>query len=749
MSGFTTVTAIIKDSSSNIYTNARVVATLDQSFLPAGSGPPLLAGRSVFSTFEIAITDSFGNLTLTLADVNQITPPGCVWDFTVVNNTGLIGFTLQNQVITGATQDISAALQAVAAPLNPAAGNITPLSVTSPRINNTYYVDGIVNTTIQQAINQASAAGGGLVIVPPGTYPQSATLTIPSNIVLLGSGWDTLLTVTRPNFDVIQNSDQVNGNSNIFIIGIKVDGTGGLGSGVQRPIYFQKVTNFEVASCFLTNMRTHGILMENGCFQGSIHHCRIDTNQVGTGIELGNGPIAATSVVNDIRIESNYVANTAADGIFCLGASTAGQYGTSGIVVTDNDVVSPGDTAIEIGVGCQNCTVTGNRVKLTAAGTTGITGRSVRGCAYQNNTVVGNNSAMQTAYLLWNQAGDNTINQNCHMGNNVADSVPIAFKMTCPASGLDNGMFIGNKQFNCATPYSFSGNETNVYRIGNDDGVFQLPASAPFLIDATNAQPRVQKNGDVAWWFRNTAQSVSAGGLWRLSTNGTSLELDMNNAAGGDFSSFITALQFDNAGDVIFAQNKAVFAGLAGFEVRNGLLGKWFSDGGATLKAQIDGSTGNAIFGSVTPSQTAGIVGTNTNNSANAGSVGEFISATLASGSSISLSTGTPANVISISLTAGDWDVSGSVAFTFGATTSVTNLIGSISTTSATHGGLGQTTAYAAAANVPTAAVDEQMSLPMVRLSLAGTTTVFLVASGGFTVSTLKAYGVIRARRVR
>jgi hypothetical protein len=50
---------------------------------------------------------------------------------------------------------------------------------------------------------------------------------------------------------------------------------------------------------------------------------------------------------------------------------------------------------------------------------------------------------------------------------------------------------------------------------------------------------------------------------------------------------------------------------------------------------------------------------------------------------------------------------------------------------------------------VPTAAVDPAFTTPVVRLSLAATTTVYLVSRATFTVSTLKAYGTIRARRVR
>ncbi len=143
------------------------------------------------------------------------------------------------------------------------------------------------------------------------------------------------------------------------------------------------------------------------------------------------------------------------------------------------------------------------------------------------------------------------------------------------------------------------------------------------------------------------------------------------------------------------------------------------------------------------------IVGTPTNDSAPAGVVGELLSATVATGSSVSLTTATTANITSVSLTAGDWDCSGTVDYTFGATTNYTGLQQGISTTSATLGAQDTFTSQVTAGNVPTAAIDMALPTGTVRVSLAGTTTVFLVAKGTFTVSTLKGYGTIRCRRVR
>ena len=143
------------------------------------------------------------------------------------------------------------------------------------------------------------------------------------------------------------------------------------------------------------------------------------------------------------------------------------------------------------------------------------------------------------------------------------------------------------------------------------------------------------------------------------------------------------------------------------------------------------------------------IVGVSTNSNASAGVIGEYATATIATGSSVTLTTATTATVTSISLTAGDWDVWGVVDYTAGATTSITNFRQGISTTAATLGAQDTFTSDSFAAMVPTAAIDLAKGSPTARISLASTTTVYLVANSTFTISTLKAYGSIFARRRR
>jgi hypothetical protein len=144
------------------------------------------------------------------------------------------------------------------------------------------------------------------------------------------------------------------------------------------------------------------------------------------------------------------------------------------------------------------------------------------------------------------------------------------------------------------------------------------------------------------------------------------------------------------------------------------------------------------------------ITGTNTNNNASAGQIGEYIESSILIGSAISLTTNVVANVTSISLTAGDWDVAGIVrVHSNSATTSFTQAIAAISLTSATLDPEKQANIFTPAA-VPTAGINYcALGIPATRVSLASTTTVYLVVRSAFTVSTAQAYGNITARRIR
>jgi hypothetical protein len=160
--------------------------------------------------------------------------------------------------------------------------------------------------------------------------------------------------------------------------------------------------------------------------------------------------------------------------------------------------------------------------------------------------------------------------------------------------------------------------------------------------------------------------------------------------------------------------------------------------------------TGNPVFDTSPTITTPNIVGTGTNNNASAGSIGEVLTAALAGGSATSLTSNTPKTVTSLSLTAGDWDVWASGGFTNAATTSFTAAIVCISdTTNALSAyGVDGECRHKFAAVVPNT---DALVFPAgtVRISLAATTTVYLVLFATFTVSTAGGYGKISARRRR
>jgi hypothetical protein len=175
--------------------------------------------------------------------------------------------------------------------------------------------------------------------------------------------------------------------------------------------------------------------------------------------------------------------------------------------------------------------------------------------------------------------------------------------------------------------------------------------------------------------------------------------------------------------------------------VANLTAGRSISGSDATL------STGNLTFSA----SGKGVAGTTTNNSADTGVVGEYVVSTV-SNTTVTLANNTAANITSISLTAGDWDVQANLQFDIGATTNMTYWYSTVSTTSGT---LNTSTTNSSNGVAPTAAgtvfgaTAFTFLSPVARVSLSATTTVYLVAQAGFTVSTLKAGGTIRARRIR
>ncbi len=166
---------------------------------------------------------------------------------------------------------------------------------------------------------------------------------------------------------------------------------------------------------------------------------------------------------------------------------------------------------------------------------------------------------------------------------------------------------------------------------------------------------------------------------------------------------------------------------------------------GALLGSTVNGvGTGSSGFvAGISPTLTTPTIQGVTNASnAGAGNVGEYVSATA---SSVALTTAAAVNATSISLTAGDWDVSGGFSIT-DTSSNMNNGVCGWSTTSATFGPNGT---YAQVGGSSLALNSYSNSVPMGRLNLTSTTTVYMVCEAIFSSGTVNAGGIIQARRVR
>lgn len=157
---------------------------------------------------------------------------------------------------------------------------------------------------------------------------------------------------------------------------------------------------------------------------------------------------------------------------------------------------------------------------------------------------------------------------------------------------------------------------------------------------------------------------------------------------------------------------------------------------------------GAASATSLAFSSTSGIIGSTTNDNAAAGSVGQLVESVVTFASpTTGFSTGVAKNITSISLTAGDWDVMAQFGSVPAAGTTTTEVIGSISLTSDTLDA-GEYQSRQDGLSLAAGRISGG-TLARRRISIASTTTVYLVARFAFAVSTMGGSGFINARRIR
>jgi hypothetical protein len=254
----------------------------------------------------------------------------------------------------------------------------------------------------------------------------------------------------------------------------------------------------------------------------------------------------------------------------------------------------------------------------------------------------------------------------------------------------------------------------------------------------------LQSNGSAPTWVAQSTLSVGT------ATNATNTAITDNTSSSATWYPTIVSATTGNLPQTT-SSTKLSFVPSTGILTATGFSGALNGAVGATTPSTGAFTTITASS-TITPNSTAGIVGTTTNDNTQTGSVGEYVVSSVPSGSRVSMTSGaSPATVTSISLTAGDWDVSGNFVAFLLSSTLVQYLLAGISTGSTTFsfGDSVVGTGYTTGGQAIGAYTNPSFAIPVTRVSLSSTTTIYFNAQVGFTVTGLEIYGAIRARRVR
>lgn len=259
------------------------------------------------------------------------------------------------------------------------------------------------HTTINSAITALGATGGKVVLLE-GQFAIAASINLPSNVSLEGQGSGTVMQIPNANnttFNVIQNSDSVNGNTGLGIYNLKIDGNKASNTaGTQQGIFLSKVTYSTIQNVTVVNMRNNGISLSGSTNSSFNNMIRGNTVQ-GNGT---NGIVLNPSF--NISITENTVQGNSSNGISLVSGSNNNM--VSGNIVQDN---------AQIGIQVQSSNynvVLGNTIRGISTSFEGIGLSSA-----SNNTINGNTIQGASSGFYSSSSNNNVIAGNTMQGNRI------------------------------------------------------------------------------------------------------------------------------------------------------------------------------------------------------------------------------------------------------------------------------------------------------------------------------------------
>lgn len=339
-------------------------------------------------------------------------------------------------------------------------------------------------TNAEVTINAAIAAlpsGGGTVVLREGTYTVSGAIDLPSNVTLAGAGPATVIKVVNAlsstTFGVIENADQVSGNSYITIRDLKIDGNkSNQSAGTHHGIYMVKagsgsgttnnaLSGVTISGVWVEYMRTAGMRLNivNSTVQKSYIH---DNGSYGIWMDVAvnntiNGNIIQDNAGNGIQsdgassfnvISGNLIEANTARGIYLDGS-------TSYTSVEGNTIIKNSDEGVSLN-GVSNNTVSDNK--------------------FHDNTA----SSSKSTILLLGTGSGNTIN-----GNSITDTAGTGYAINVSTSTM-SGTYISDNTFSGTGAASINDIGTNTLYAGQvtDNGVLLNRSTGGTNIQTTAGQ---------------------------------------------------------------------------------------------------------------------------------------------------------------------------------------------------------------------------------------------------------------------
>jgi nitrous oxidase accessory protein NosD len=386
------------------------------------------------------------------------------------------------------------------------------------------------NTTAIQAA--ATAAAGGTLLIPLGTYKVTATVTIPSNTTVRGEGHGSIVKLTgTATANIFKNSDFVAGNTDITVQDLTIDRSGSTTTDPDDTcIWFRYVTRATIKGVRLRGA-SKCIRLE-GCERYKVTGNDADT-------------------FGDCAISVNEPA-----GVGAASASNPGGLVAGNTLVQGTTAVSSLIVATE-----SNCRIIGNELLATIA----LTGYGVEVGAVtsvgSSQIVVANNSFRGCGVLVGN--GDRHVVR----GNDLTDGgFAGSAKIVCQPTGSDSPV---------VTRCYVEGNNIFTNTAGTLGGIKLI--TSPFsravgnLVTGLGAVITVQSNDcDVQ---ANTVEGASARGIWALSVSrvrivGNTCRDCGQDAAGSDTTK--VGYTLDTLTDATIDGNLAISSKVATADMHNG-----------------------------------------------------------------------------------------------------------------------------------------------------------------------------------